>query len=357
MFNYQDQLLLNLSSGSGAQGAVSFYRTRKNPRGGPDGGDGGQGGSIYFKADPQLRDFENLKKQKNYRAGNGENGAGQLKSGKNGKDLTLFIPIGTVIKNLKQEILRDFPKAKTELFLKGGQGGHGNAFFKNSLNQAPRHFQKGQKGQTQKVILELKPVVDIALIGKVNTGKSSFFNLSSGGKSKIASYPYTTLRTHVGELNFSEPHFFVMDIPGLEKNASQTVFKGLSFLRAIQRARLLLHFLDATKKDFLKDLKEIDLELKAFDKAGLKERPGTYFEKLSLKKRFYILTKSDELDKNRGWKEQAQKLAQKIPLKKGEAVFFLSNKSKKGWDEIMQACHAELKTQRLSQKNSATNKG
>ena len=342
MFHYRDQLLLQLNSGSGAQGSLSFYRTRKNPRGGPDGGEGGRGGSIYFKADSQLRDFESLKKIKTYKAGNGDNGMGQLKSGKNGKDLIISIPVGTVVKNTKQQILRDFTKEKTELFLKGGRGGHGNAFFKNSLNQAPRYFQKGEKGQTQKVILELKPVVDIALIGKVNTGKSSFFNLASNAESKIADYPYTTLTPHIGQLHFEEPHFFVMDIPGLEKTASQNIFKGLSFLRSIQRATLLLHFLDATKKDFLKDLKEIDTELKIFDKESL----GTYFEKLSLKKKFYILTKVDQINK----KEILKNHVQKMCLKKGEKLFFLSNKTKKGFKDIMKACYAELKAQKLSKK-------
>ena len=132
MFSYRDQLLLRLSSGSGGQGALSFYRTRKNPRGGPDGGDGGRGGSIYFKASSQLSGFETLKKIRSYKAGNGSQGSGQLKAGKNGKDCIISIPVGTVVKNKDQQILRDFPKAKTELFLEGGRGGAAMLFLKTA---------------------------------------------------------------------------------------------------------------------------------------------------------------------------------------------------------------------------------
>ena len=143
---------------------------------------------MLFISSSRVSGFEHLKKVKRYEAESGEAGGRQLKKGRGGKDLSLNLPLGTLVRNEKGQILKDFPKVNREIFLEGGRGGRGNAFFKNSLNQAPKRFQKGGKGQNQKVILELKPPVQVALIGKVNTGKSSFFNLVTKAKSKVADY-------------------------------------------------------------------------------------------------------------------------------------------------------------------------
>ena len=333
MFSYNDQISLSLSSGNGGTGALSFYRTKKNPRGGPDGGDGGKGGSIIFSSSNQISGFESFKNIKKYRASSGENGGKQLKTGKRGKDIILTLPLGTVIRNTQGQILKDFIAVKQELFLEGGRGGRGNAFFKNSLNQAPRHFQKGEKGTNQRVILELKPLVDIAIIGKVNTGKSSFLNLVTKAKSKVASYPYTTLAPHIGQLKHVASPCFVMDIPGLEKGASKNIFKGLSFLRSLQRAKLLLHFIDSSSEKPLEDLLEIEEELKSFDK----KYSESYFQKLSKKTCFYVLTKTDVLDS----KKSLSSVLKKIKIKKNQKTFTLSNKSKKGLKELL----SEIKKQ------------
>lgn len=329
MFHYKDQISLNLSSGAGGDGCLSFYSSRKNPRGGPDGGDGGQGGSLILLSSPKVSGFEHLRKIKSYRAGSGGTGGKQLKQGKRGKDLALKLPIGTLVRNEKGQILKDFQSAKKEIFLEGGKGGRGNAFFKTSLNQAPRRIQKGEKGQIQKVILELKPLVQIAIIGKVNTGKSSFFNLVTQAQSKIADYPYTTLVPHIGKLKSLDENVFIMDIPGLDRGASKSLFKGLSFLRSIQRAELLLHFIDSSCPRPLQNKKDIEEELKIFDKI----HGESYFNTLSQKQMFFILSKTDEL-KN---KTLLNNLIKKIQLKKNQKLFPLSNKTRKGLKEIVLA--------------------
>jgi len=335
LFHYRDQLLLSLVSGSGGDGCVSFYRTKKNPRGGPDGGDGGAGGSVIFISSSRINSFEHLKKIKTYIAGSGGFGGRQLKKGKTGKNFILNLPLGTLVRNAQGQILKDFPSAKKEVFLKGGRGGRGNAFFKTSLNQAPRQFQKGEKGQSQKVVLELKPLIQIAIIGKVNTGKSSFFNLVTKAKSKVADYPYTTLVPHIGQLkNFSE-RCWIMDIPGLDKGASQSALNGLAFLRSIQRSKLLLHFIDSTCDQFLADKKEIEEELKAFDK----KQSDSYFKNLSRKKMFFILTKTDKMENE----TQLSHLIKRFPLKKNQKVIPLSNKTKKGLKDILSAIKKVMK--------------
>ena len=327
MFDYKDRLSLSLASGAGGNGALSFFRTKKNPRGGPDGGDGGRGGAVIFASSSRLSGFEPLKQIKKYQAGSGGRGGNQLKTGKTGTDITLELPVGTLVRNTQGQILKDFITVKEEVFLTGGLGGRGNAFFKTSLNQAPRQFQKGKKGTSQQVILELKPLIDIAIIGKVNTGKSSFFNLVTKAKSKVATYPYTTLAPHIGQLKSFSKSCFLMDIPGLERGASKNIFKGLSFLRSLQRAKLLLNFIDSCSNSPLEDLLEIDQELQAFDK----KYSENYFQKLKQKPIFYILTKTDELSS----KKDLEKVIKTITFKKNQKIIPLSNKTKTGLKELL----------------------
>ena len=334
MFDYKDQLILRVASGSGGSGMLSFHRTKKHPRGGPDGGDGGKGGGIVFQSSVTVSDLEHLKKIKIYKAPAGFSGGKQLKKGRDGKDLIIPVPVGALIKNSENQVLIDFNKEKTETLLEGGSGGKGNAFFKNSRNQAPRHFQKGEKGESLKLILELKPLISVALIGKVNTGKSSFFNLATKAKSKVGSYPYSTLAPHIGQLREMEESCFIMDIPGLDRGASQSLAQGLSFLRSIQRAKMLLHFLDS-QEDFLKNLKGIEEELKKFDK----KNSSYLFEKLSQKRKFYIITKIDQVKNSAELKVKIKK----IKLKKKDKLFLVSNKTKKGLKACLTALKSELK--------------
>lgn len=334
MFNYNDQVSIKAISGDGGSGLASFLRTKKQARGGPDGGDGGRGGDVFLQSSFTVSDFEHLKPIRTYRASGGAKGGNQLKNGKNGKDLKIFIPVGTLVKNINSQVLMDFDREKKERLLIGGEGGKGNAFFKSSRNQAPRRFQKGKKGETLPLILELKPLIDLALIGKVNTGKSSFFNLTTRSQSKVGAYPYSTLVPHIGQLKVTEESCFIMDTPGLERGASKSLSQGLSFLRSIQRAKILLHFLDSGQA-FLKDINDINQELEKFDK----KHSSSLFTKLSSKKRFYIISKADQL-KN---KTDTQNKIKTIKLKKQEKLFFISNKTKEGLTELIEVLKKELK--------------
>ena len=291
MLLYEDQVKLTLIAGSGGRGSVSFSRSRKLPRGGPDGGNGGQGGSIRFSFSSRYKDFTHLKRKYLFKAEKGKDGAGQLQSGAKGKNLLIPIPPGTLIRDVKGRLLKD-PAEEAEnpfLFLKGGLGGKGNAFYKSSVNQAPGKFQKGLEGEQKQVILELKPLVDLALVGRANTGKSTFFNKVTGGKSPVGEYPCTTLEPYYGQIKPFPFPCFLMDIPGIPKGAAQNIKKGRAFLRLMGRAKILLIFVSAEDQP-VENLKEVEEELKIFDK-NCSEKQFAFKKK----KRIVVLSKADQL--------------------------------------------------------------
>ena len=262
MLHYKDRIRLTLIAGSGGPGALSFHKTRGSPRGGPDGGDGGDGGRIGFISDPRRKDFSHFKNQTCFKAQDGGGGLSLRRSGRKGKDLTLPVPPGSLLKNERGELLKDLSLLQQPFFLlKGGKGGKGNGFYKSSVNQAPAQFQKGLSGENRCVILELKPLTDIALVGKVNAGKSAFFNKATGGKSPEGDYPCSTTVPYYGRiLSLS---LSVMDIPGLSLRAG----KEAAFLRLMGRAKILLIFICCAEPDPVKILKEIEERLSAFDRA------------------------------------------------------------------------------------------
>ena len=326
MFHYEDQINITLISGSGGPGSNSFFRTRTNPRGGPDGGSGGKGGDILLAAKRNIKNFQHLKKKHRFKAPNGQPGEGQSKSGRQGKSTCIPLPIGTLVRDRKRKVLVDFDKAFSHTFLQGGKGGMGNAFFKTSRHQAPKEFQKGEKGIEKRVVFEFKPIIQVAIIGHTNTGKSSFFNEITRAKSTIGDYAYTTLAPHYGQIKNFPPSSLIMDLPGLSKGASQSSQKGLSFLRSLQRASLLIHFIDSSLKEALKAKEEIEKELKIFDK----KFPETLFTPLSQKRILTVFTKIDLLK------------TKKFPYKKTKDTFFLSNKTKIGLKELLVAIKKEL---------------
>ena len=329
LFHYKDQIALTCISGSGGPGAISFRRTGAVARGGPDGGDGGDGGDIIFSSMKNIKDFSHLSRKKRWIAGSGKSGQGGLKTGAKGKDRVIPIPVGTVLRDKQTNILMDFKASQPLVFLKGKKGGRGNAWFKTSLNQAPRQFHKGIKGQEKKVILEFKPLIKVGLIGHANAGKSTFFNIITGARSPVADYSYTTLKPYYGRIKGLTSEDILMDIPGIAKGAHQSFAKGLSFLRSLQRAELLLHFIDSTSQDPLATKREIEEELESFDKKFSDKE----FSALREKKRWIVFTKIDLLPD--------QKFLNQVK-KSSFRIFTLSNKSGKGIKELTVAIKKNL---------------
>ena len=260
-----DKVTITIKSGNGGNGKVSFHREKFVEKGGPDGGDGGNGGSIFFVADKSkntLIDFQYVKK---FEAENGEGGHGKLQHGKNGKDVYIKVPCGTIIKDSStNQILADMCEdGYTYMALKGGKGGMGNNFYKTPTRQSPRFSQLGEVTKAYKVTLELKTIADVALVGKPNVGKSTLLSVISNAKPKIADYEFTTLSPNLGVVKIYDDSFIVADIPGLIDGASEGAGLGHEFLAHIERTRLVVHVIDASEfygNDIVEDYKTINKE-------------------------------------------------------------------------------------------------
>jgi GTP-binding protein len=293
-----DEVKIQIASGHGGPGAVSFRREAMVPRGGPDGGDGGKGGDIIFKTTPHLNSLMDFRSHKKYHAEDGHPGAGANMSGAEGKDLILLVPAGTVIRHESGEIIADLTNTNELLLLKGGRGGKGNTFFKTSVNQAPEHAQPGEDGEALEVVLELKLIADVGIIGFPNAGKSTLISRISAAKPKIADYPFTTLVPNLGVVKVGDYHSFVVaDIPGLIEGASQGTGLGIQFLKHIERTNLFLHLVDVSGysgRDPLYDYQTIIRELKAYDDQN-DGKEG--FRALSDRKQIVVLNKMDAISK------------------------------------------------------------
>ena len=267
--NFIDEAYLEVRAGDGGSGASSFRREKYIPFGGPDGGDGGKGGDVFFKVNQNSNTLIDFQNRKVFEAKNGQRGSGKNKSGSAGSDLFINVPRGTVIyDNLTNEELIDCTDENTDyLIVKGGEGGHGNARFKSSTNRAPRKSTPGFKGEIRSLRLELKSLADVGLVGFPNAGKSTFLNFVSSAKPKIGSYPFTTLRPHLGTIKGTESSYVIADIPGLIEGASEGAGLGIKFLKHISRTGLLLIFVDLFPSDDLNPMKQIRLlrkELEAY---------------------------------------------------------------------------------------------
>ena len=282
-----DKVTITIKSGNGGNGKVSFHREKFVEKGGPDGGDGGNGGSIFFVADKSkntLIDFQYVKK---FEAENGEGGHGKLQHGKNGKDVYIKVPCGTIIKDSStNQILADmFEDGYTYMALKGGKGGMGNNFYKTPTRQSPRFSQLGEVTKAYKVTLELKTIADVALVGKPNVGKSTLLSVISNAKPKIADYEFTTLSPNLGVVKIYDDSFIVADIPGLIDGASEGAGLGHEFLAHIERTRLVVHVIDASEfygNDIVEDYKTINKELKNYNERLAKLPQIVVFTKLDL---------------------------------------------------------------------------
>jgi GTP-binding protein len=268
---FLDEAVITVASGSGGKGCVSFRREKYIPKGGPDGGDGGNGGSIVLRATKRLHSLIDFGSRKHLRAPNGEAGRGKNRSGKNGENLLLEVPLGTSVHDVDSgEVLVDLIHDNQEvLLIPGGKGGLGNQHFATSTNRAPRIAQPGLPGQEKRLKLSLHFLADIGLIGLPNAGKSTLLSRLSMARPKVASYPFTTLIPNLGVMTFHDESFVVIaDIPGLVEGASQGRGLGHRFLKHIERTKLLLHLLDITYEpdhDILEDFNTIRGEMEAYN--------------------------------------------------------------------------------------------
>ncbi len=267
-----------LKSGNGGNGAVSFRREKYTPLGGPDGGDGGRGGSIIFVSDPGMTTLLDLKYKRKYVADNGTSGSGAKCYGKDGEDIVVRVPVGTVIKEKATgKIIADLNEPDQRItVLRGGKGGKGNAKFATPTRQAPDFAEPGMPGEELDVILELKVLADVGLVGFPNVGKSTILSVVSRAQPKIADYHFTTLSPNLGVVSLRgiEP-FVIADIPGIIEGASEGVGLGLQFLRHVERTRILVHVVDISgseSRDPKEDFDKINEELKAYSEV-LSQRP------------------------------------------------------------------------------------
>ena len=275
--NFIDIATIWLHAGKGGDGAVSFHREKFVAAGGPDGGDGGRGGDIIFVADDHLSTLMDFRYKRKYEAGNGADGQGARKTGKDGTDLVIKVPRGTLVRDAEtNEIIQDMSGSEPYVLCKGGRGGWGNMHFATPTRQVPRFAKAGLPGESHDVILELKLLADVGLIGFPNVGKSTLISTISAAKPKIANYHFTTLVPTLGVVSVGEGASFVCaDIPGLIEGASEGVGLGHDFLRHVERCRLLLHVVDVSGsecRDPIEDFEQINEELAKFSPA-LAERP------------------------------------------------------------------------------------
>ncbi|HTX88035.1 MAG TPA: GTPase ObgE [Bacteroidales bacterium] len=266
--NFVDYVKIFCASGNGGSGSVHFLRTRGNPRGGPDGGNGGKGGDIILKGNRQLWTLIHLKYTKHIRAGHGGNGQKQLKTGADGEDAILEVPLGTVARDpetgrVECEVTSD---GETVVLVPGGRGGLGNDHFKSATHQAPKFAQPGEPGQEGWKILELKLLADVGLVGFPNAGKSTLLSVISAAKPQIADYPFTTLVPNLGIVKTDHRHSFIMaDIPGIIEGAHEGKGLGLRFLRHIERNSVLLFMVPVDSPDIRKEYEILLHELRQYN--------------------------------------------------------------------------------------------
>ena len=286
---FLDRVKINLKAGNGGNGSTSFLHTAQTANGGPDGGEGGNGGDVVFIATKNLSTLYDFRFHKKFYAENGENGSQRLRAGANGKDVVVKVPCGTVIIDSKSgKIIADLYEDEMKFIaLKGGKGGHGNAYYKSSIKQAPHFSQTGEITEAKEVILELKTIADVGLVGFPNAGKSTLLSCISNANPKIANYPFTTIYPNLGVCEVKGQTFVVADIPGLIEGASEGQGLGHYFLRHVERVRLILHLVDISEsdgRDFIEDYRVINQEL---------ER---YSLELAKTPQIVVLSKTDILD-------------------------------------------------------------
>ena len=326
-----DYAKILIKAGNGGNGIVSFHREKFVQNGGPDGGDGGNGGNIVFVATNDLNNLYDFNFKKHFKAENGANGEKKNCNGKQGNDLIIKVPKGTIIKNAENnEVIADmFEVDKPVVILKGGIGGKGNARYATATRQAPRFSQTGEITKEYYVILELKTIADVGLVGYPNAGKSTLLSVISNARPKIGDYAFTTLYPNIGIVKYYENSFAVADIPGLIEGASEGVGLGHEFLKHIERVRLIVHLIDIAETDgrnSYDDYIKINEELKK------------YSEKLYSLKQIVVLNKCDIINFD---EDIIQDFVSKLP--KDIKVLKISAVTKQGVDDLIKTIYEELK--------------
>lgn len=319
-----DKARIFVKAGNGGNGAVSFRREKYVPAGGPDGGDGGRGANIIMVADTGLRTLMDFKYKKKYSAQHGEDGSKKKRAGKNGEDLILSVPEGTVIRDEKTGlIIADLKKAGDQAVVaRGGYGGKGNQHFANAVRQAPAFAKSGTDGQERWITLELKMIADVGLLGFPNVGKSTFLSVVTSAKPKIANYHFTTLTPNLGVVQTRHGESFVIaDIPGIIEGAADGVGLGHDFLRHVERTKVLVHIVDISGiegRDPIDDFEKINEELRLYN------------ERLSTRPQLVVANKSDLL-----FDESIYENFKKTMEEKGYEVFKMSAATRDGVDQVI----------------------
>ncbi len=285
---FVDEASIRVAAGDGGNGCLSFRREKYIPRGGPDGGDGGHGGSVWMQADAGLNTLADFRHRRHFAAERGQGGQGRQMAGRAGEDITVLVPIGTLVRDRDtQEIIGDLTHAGERLCVaEGGRGGLGNVHFKSSTNRAPRRIVPGTQGERRELELELQLLADVGLLGLPNAGKSTFLRAVSSARPRVADYPFTTLHPGLGVVRVGEgSSFTVADIPGLIEGAAQGAGLGIQFLRHLSRTRVLLHLVDTAgiydDRDLAAEVRALAAELKA------------YSPELAERERWLVMNKAD----------------------------------------------------------------
>ena len=337
---FVDNALITIASGNGGRGAVSFRREKFIPKGGPDGGDGGGGGDVLFNASHNITSLLDFRYKPRYIAGNGGNGQGNNKKGRDGKDIIITVPVGTTVVDFdSNEIIADLAAdGEKAVLLRGGIGGKGNSFFKTSTNRRPRFAQPGTSGKTKKVRLILKSIGDIGIVGLPNAGKSTLISKLTGSRPKIASYPFTTKTPNLGVFfdDETDKTLTLVDIPGIIEGASEGAGMGLKFLSHIERSNILLHLIE------IGTLKEIEDRYKIV----VKEIAG-YKEEILKKKQIAVINKIDLITDTKKL-NKIMKEAEKFFEKENIPVYFISAYNNTGINELKNILNASLNKKEIA---------
>lgn len=331
---FLDRVKIRVKAGNGGDGVTAFRREKFVPRGGPSGGDGGVGGSVWIESSEGLNTLLHLRFNPEHKAERGRHGEGSNRSGKDGEDAIVRVPVGTqVFDPESNELLFDFTEPEQRYrAAKGGKGGWGNAHFATPTKQAPKYHYNGRPGEEKELQLELKLIADVGLVGFPNAGKSTLISVISAAKPKIADYPFTTLEPNLGVVDMGDFRTFVVaDIPGLIEGASEGAGLGHRFLRHVERTKLILHLVDVSSlsgRDPVSDYEIINRELANYD-ADLAERP-----------QIVVATKTDALDEP----ERLENI-KKVAKKDRKPFFAISSVTNDGVKELVSAVSRELATE------------